>query len=75
MKIINGLVYTDKQYIELLEKLIKEINNSINEVVDDLQKTIELNEHIKIGNNELVQLDIDHIKYLINKLKGEKNEE
>ena len=71
MKIIKGLVYTDKQYIELLEKLIKEINNSKNEVVDDLQKTIELNEHIKIGNNELVQLDIDHIKYLINKLNGE----
>ena len=71
MKIINKRIYTDKQYIELLEKLIKEINNSKNEVVDDLQKTIELNEHIKIGNNELVQLDIDHIKYLINKLKGE----
>lgn len=64
MKIIKGLVYTDKQYIEMLEK-------RINKVTDDLQNTLEKNDHIKIGNNELVQLDIDHIKYLINSLKGE----
>ena len=38
MKIINGLVYTDKQYIEMLEKRIEEIKSQ-KEICDNLLET------------------------------------
>lgn len=45
MKIIKGLVYTDKQYIELLEKENKEIKSQ-KEICDNLLKTTDyINNH------------------------------
>ena len=54
----------------LLDTVI-ELQDRIDKVIDDLNDTLEINKHIKIGNNELVQLDIDHIKKIIDILRGE----
>lgn len=61
-------------HINNLEEKNRKKNIIINEVIEDLQDTLGINNHIKIGNNELVQLDIDHIKYLIDRLRGKENE-
>lgn len=67
-----------QQEIDRLNSIIRieidendELQQRINKVIDDLNDTLEINQHMKIGNNELVQLDIDHIKKIIDILRGE----
>ena len=70
MKIINGLVYTDKQYIEILEK-------QRNCVAAKVDKAIELTEDlykmIKEQDSDNVNL-IDRLEIILKSLKGEKND-
>lgn len=51
MKIINGLVYTDKQYIETLEKKIKELeekNKTFEDLNNQLDKLEEENNSLRL---------------------------
>jgi Mg2+ and Co2+ transporter CorA len=66
MKIIKGLVYTDKQYIELLEKRIKELEEEIVEKAHNeykLNETI-INFHDVLCNNQSI---INDLRTKINK--------
>lgn len=66
MKIIKGLVYTDKQYIELLENKIEEIKSQ-KEICDKLLETTH------IINDNLQQRIDKAIKYLKLKVDIPKN--
>lgn len=61
-----------KEYL-VLDDEIRVLTNLINDVKEDLINTKRINNHFKDKyNNELINVDIDHIDYLINKLeKGE----
>ena len=59
MKIIKGLVYTDKQYIEILEKKIKELeeeNKKLSVELNDLEDIFNLSKELE---HELI-IDIDN---------------
>ena len=88
MKIIKGLVYTDKQYIELLEKENKEIKSQ-KEICDNLLKTTDyinnhlqqiidkaieyIEEHSLNYNGECeIDLEVEECKDLYKILKGER---
>ena len=70
MKIIKGLVYTDKQYIETLEK-------QRNCVAAKVDKAIELTEELykmtKEQDSDNVNL-IDRLEIILKTLKGEEND-
>jgi methionine aminopeptidase len=53
---------------------IKELEERIDKAIEDLKRTIKFNKHYKDKYNEWVNVDVDHIKYLLEILKGEDNE-
>ena len=55
-----------------LQSDVRVLEKRIEKVVEDLEKTKEING--KSRENSLINLDIDHINYLINILRGEENE-
>lgn len=60
-----------EKYIEVREQEIEELQERIGEVMYDLEKTKKLNDkHILARDNVIIHLDIDHIEYLLNILKG-----
>lgn len=56
-----------------IDRLLEEnerLNNIIDKVIEDLKSTKELNDkHILARDNIIVNLDIDHIDYLLDILK------
>ena len=70
LKLKNQELLSDN--VNIAELNIKLLNR-INEVIEDLERTLEVNKHYKDKYNEWVNVDVDHIKYLLEKLKGEYN--
>lgn len=68
MKIINGLVYTDKQYIELLEKRLNKAIEYIEE-----HKQLSMFADLRKENTHQYDLECD-ADDLLKILKGEENE-
>ena len=64
MKIIKGLVYTDKQYIEMLEK-------RIDKAIEYMEENIDGN---KFETSDEVIILYNYVEDLIRILKGEENE-
>ena len=64
MKIIKGLVYTDKQYIEMLEK-------RINKAIEYMEEKIDGN---KFDTTDDVIILYNYIEDLLKILKGEEND-
>lgn len=56
------------------EKVIRKYEEMRNKAIEDLERTLEVNKHYKDNYNEWINVDIDHIKYLLEILKGEDNE-
>lgn len=72
--IINELIDLCDYRDEVFEEN-KKLHSIIKEVIEDLNNTKRLNHHFKDGNeNEYVNIDIDHIDYLVKALDkgGEK---
>lgn len=63
-KVIDGLCETKKMYRERIDKAIEDLEQT---------KRYNLQHSDKIGN-VFIELDIDHLDYLINILKGGNNE-
>jgi hypothetical protein len=68
MKIIKGLIYTDKQYIELLEDRLKEIMSKNILLEERIYKAVRIIEHNDITDYRVFESDLLKI------LKGEENE-
>lgn len=70
----NGVIYCPLCYFKEEYKLQKDkidrLNCAMNKVKVDLKNTKKINNHFKDKwGNEFVNIDIDHIDYLINILK------
>ena len=61
-----------EKYIEVKEQECDDLQDIIDKAIEDLEKTKELNDkHILARDNVIIHLDIDHIEYLLNILKGD----
>jgi hypothetical protein len=71
MNALENKIEQLEKYIEVREQEIGELQDRIDKVIYDLEKTKELNyKHILSRDNIVIHLDIDHIEYLLNILKG-----
>lgn len=74
-KEIHNLREQNKELQKRLDFMIEQNDKKedrINKAIYDLEKVKELNnKHILVRDNIVVHLDIDHIEYLLNILKGD----